>query len=330
MKISNETKVGALTAIAIVILILGFNYLKGRNITDRSDKLYAIFPDVRGLAVSNAVFINGLQVGKVADMHEKDKNLSGIIIGISLTKDINIPNNSVVTITSELLGSTALDIVLGDSKTLAEDGDTLATKENLSVMGEFTKSINPAINNANEALVQLQMLIKKLNEIVDPGTQTNIQGIITSLNSTSQSLDRLLNDKNGSLARSLNNIELVTGNLAKNNDKINNTLTNLDKASTNFANLKLDDAVQSLKNTMAKLESAVEKIDSKQGTLGLLLNDSKLYDQLLMTNRSLTTLLDDLRVNPKRYVNVSVFGRRDKKGPLQVPLYDSTSIQGRK
>ncbi len=330
MKISNETKVGALTAIAIVVLILGFNYLKGRNITDTSDKLYAVFPDVRGLAVSNAVFINGLQVGKVADMKEKDKNLSGIIIGINLTKDINIPNNSVVTITSELLGSTALDIVLGDSKTLAEDGDTLATKESLSVMGEFTKSVNPAIDNANQALIQLQMLIKRLNEIVDPRTQTNIQGIVASLNSTSQSLDRLLNDKNGSLARSLNNVELFTGNLAKNNDKINSTLTNLDKASGNFANLKLDEAVQSLQNTMVKLENAVAKIDSKQGTLGLLLNDTKLYDQLLMTNRSLTTLLDDLRVNPKRYVNISVFGRKDKKGPLQAPLYDSTSIQGRK
>jgi len=330
MKISNETKVGALTAIAIVVLILGFNYLKGRNLTERSDEIYAIFPSVRGLAVSNAVLINGLQVGKVSEMHEKDKNLSGIIISIHLTKDINIPKNSVVTITSELLGSTALDIILGDSKTLVKDGDTLATKENLSVMGEFTKSINPAINNANEALIQLQMLIKRLNDIVDPRTQTNIQGIVGSLNSTSESLNRLLNDKNGSLARSLHNVELITGNLAKNNDKINSTLTNLDKASGNFANLKLDDAIQSLKNTMGKLENAVGKIDSKQGTLGLLLNDTKLYDQLLMTNRSLTTLLDDLRMNPKRYVNISVFGRKDKKGPLQSPLYDSTSIQGRK
>lgn len=330
MKISNETKVGALTAIAIVVLILGFNYLKGKNLANTNDKLYAVFPEVRGLAVSNAVFINGLQVGKVANMKEKDKNLSGIIIGIDLTKDINIPNNSVVTITSELLGSTGLDIILGDSKTMARDGDTLLTKQHLSIMGEFTKSINPAINNANEALVQLQMLIKRLNEIVDPRTQTNIQGIVSSLNSTSQSLDRLLNDKNGSLAKSLNNVESFTGNLARNNDKINTTLANLDKASGNFANLKLDEAVQSLQNTMVKLESAVAKIDSKQGTLGLLLNDSKLYDQLLLTNRSLTTLLDDLRVNPKRYVNISVFGRKDKKGPLQAPLYDSTSIQGRK
>ncbi|MBC7830074.1 MAG: MCE family protein [Chitinophagaceae bacterium] len=330
MKISNETKVGALTAIAIVVLILGFNFLKGKNLTERDHKLFATFPSVRGLAVSNAVYINGLQVGKVSEMHEKDKNLSGIIITISLTKDINIPKNSVVTITSELLSSTALDIVLGDSRDYTKDGDTLATKENISVMGELTKSINPAINNANKTLIELQMLIQKLSAIVDPRTQTNIQGIVGSLNATAQSLDRLLNEKNGVLSRSLNNVESITGNLAKNNDKINNTLTNLDKASSNFANLKLEQAVESLKNTMAKLDNAVSKIDSKEGTLGLLLNDSKLYDQLLMTNRSLTTLLDDLRVNPKRYVNISVFARKDKKGPLPGPLYDSTSIQGRK
>lgn len=330
MKISNETKVGALTAIAIVVLILGFNYLKGKNLTERDRELFAVFPSVRGLAVSNAVFINGLQVGKVAEIHEKDKNLTGIIITISLTKDINIPKNSVVTITSELLSSTALDIVLGDSRVYARDGDTLATKENISVMGELTKSINPAINNANKTLIELQMLIQKLSAIVDPSTQTNIQGIIGSLNSTAQSLDRLLNERNGVLARSLNNVESITGNLEKNNDKINNTLTNLDKASTNFANLKLDEAIGSLRNTMKKLENAVAKIDSKEGTLGLLLNDSKLYDQLLMTNRSLTTLFDDVRVNPKRYVNISVFGRKDRKGPLQAPVYDSISIQGRK
>jgi phospholipid/cholesterol/gamma-HCH transport system substrate-binding protein len=197
-------------------------------------------------------------------------------------------------------------------------------------MGEFTKSVNPAINNANQALVQLQMLIKRLNDIVDPRTQTNIQGIVASLNSTAHSLDRLMNERNGTLARSLTNVESITGNLAKNNDKINSTLTNLDKASSNFANLNLDEAIQSLKNTMAKLDKSVEKIDSKEGTLGLLLNDTKLYDQLLLTNRSLTTLLDDLRVNPKRYVNISVFGRKDKKGPLQAPMYDSISIQGRK
>lgn len=327
MKISNETKVGALTAIAIVVLILGFNYLKGRNLTQRSDEIYAIFPTVEGLNVANAVKINGLDVGKVSEMLETDKNLSGIKVSVHLTKDINIPDNSIATISSELLGSTALNIVLGDSKVYLKDGDTIQTKQNVSVMGELTASLNPAINNANKTLVELQMLIQRLRSIVDPNTQNNIQGMIASLNSTARSLDQLLNARNGSLARSLNNVESITGNFAKNNDKINNTLTNLDKAAANFASLELEKALQSLRSTMEKLENAIAKIDSKQGTLGLLLNDTKLYDQLLQTNRSLTTLFDDVRVNPKRYVNISVFGKKDKKGPLQIPLYDSTSTQ---
>ena len=327
MKISNETKVGALTAIAIVVLILGFNYLKGRNLTQRSDEIYAIFPTVEGLNVANAVKINGLDVGKVSEMLETDKNLSGIKVSVHLTKDINIPDNSIATISSELLGSTALNIVLGDSKVYLKDGDTIQTKQNVSVMGELTASLNPAINNANKTLVELQMLIQRLRSIVDPNTQNNIQGMIASLNSTARSLDQLLNARNGSLARSLNNVESITGNFAKNNDKINNTLTNLDKAAANFASLELEKALQSLRSTMEKLENAIAKIDSKQGTLGLLLNDTKLYDQLLQTNRSLTTLFDDVRVNPKRYVNISVFGKKDKKGPLQTPLYDSTSTQ---
>src|SRR5688500_4227909 len=107
MKISNETKVGALTAIAITVLILGFNFLKGRNITERNDELYAVFQSVKGVGPANPVLINGLQVGKVASLQEKDKNLSGIIVTISLTKEVNIPDNSIATISSDLLGTTS-------------------------------------------------------------------------------------------------------------------------------------------------------------------------------------------------------------------------------
>src|SRR2546430_4531270 len=108
MKISNETKVGALTAVAITVLILGFNFLKGKGISATSNKIYAVFHKVEGLAVSNAVFITGLKIGKVTDMLEKDKNLSGIIVTIKITKVINIPANSVATLSSELLGSTSV------------------------------------------------------------------------------------------------------------------------------------------------------------------------------------------------------------------------------
>ena len=323
MKISNETKVGALTAIAIVVLILGFNYLKGRNLTERNDELYAIFPDVKGLTPSNAVFINGLQVGKVAEMRETDKNLTGILVTIRLNKDINIPRNSAAIINSEILGSTSMEIVLGDEKNYLTSGDTLHSTVKTGIMAELTKQINPAISNVTKTLNSLDLLIKQLSSILDPNTRNNLQGIIVNLTRSSQSLERMINAQNGVLSRSLNNVESITGNLSKNNERISNTLENLEKTSNALASANFQEVLTSMKNTMAKLESTIEKVSSTKGSLGALLNDRQLYDEIRMTNRSLTTLLDDVRVNPKRYVNVSVFPRKDKKGPLLDPITDS-------
>lgn len=327
MKISNETKVGALTAIAIVILILGFNYLKGRNVTDRSDEIYAVFPSVKGVQKSNAVMINGLQVGKVTDLKEKDKNLSGIVVTITLTKNINIPKNSVVGISSELLSSTSLDIALGDATAYVQDGDTLNTVTSESLMAQITKSVNPAIDNATKTLASVDMLVRKLSAVVDTNTQMNIQTIVRNLAHTSRSLDLLMSAQNGVLLKSLNNVESITGNLAKNNEHISATMSNLDKTTAKLADANIEEVLQSLKTTMTKLQNTVDNVNSKNGTMGLLLNDRQLYDEIRQTNRSLTTLLDDLRVNPKRYVNISVFGKKQKQQPLMTPIYDSVSVK---
>jgi phospholipid/cholesterol/gamma-HCH transport system substrate-binding protein len=329
MKISNETKVGSLTAIAIVILILGFNFLKGRNLADRSDKIFAEFPNVEGLQVSNPVLINGLQVGKVYKMVEKDKNLSSIVVTISLNKDINIPKNSVATLSSELLGTTSVKIKLGNSTEYIKDGETLQSEKTLGLADKLQSSLDPTLQSVNKTLASLDMVLQNLNTVLDPKTKNNLQTIVANLATSSKSLEKLLDAQTGMLAKTLNNVESVTGNLAKNNDKINTTMDNLQKASATLANVKLDQAIASLQGTLAKLESAVGKMDSDKSSLGLLLNDRKLYDQILQTNRSLTTLLDDLRTNPKRYVNISVFGKKDKKGPLMSPIYDSTSKSGR-
>lgn len=325
MKISNETKVGALTAIAIVILILGVNFLKGRNLADRSDKIFAVFPNVEGLQVSNPVSINGLQVGKVFSIQEKDKNLSGIIVTISLTKDINIPNNSLATISGEILGTTSVKIRMGNSTTYTVDGDTLESMKTLGLTDKLQSSLDPTLASVNKTLESLDLVLHNLNSILDPNTKNNLQSIVANLTTSSKSLEKLLDAQTGMLAKTLSNTEAVTGNLAKNNEKINTTIDNLEKATGKLANAKFDEAVNSLQGTLNKLESAVDKINSSQSSLGALLNDRKLYDQILQTNRSLTTLLDDLRLHPKRYVNISVFGRKDKKGPLKSPIYDSTS-----
>ncbi len=325
MKISNETKVGALTAIAITVLILGFNYLKGKNITETSDEIYAVFKSVKGVGPANPVLINGLQVGKVAALKEKDKNLTGIIVTINLTKDVNIPDNSVASISSDLLGTTSLEIILGNSPTFLKPGATIQTVTTPGLLGEVKSAIAPAVDNLNKTLASLDVFIQKLNTIVDPNTKNNIQGIIANLTTTSKSLENLLNTQSGALAKTLGNLENFSGNLARNNGKIDSTLSNLERTTNTLANAGIDDAIKDLRGTLQHLDNAIGKIDSKDGTLGLLLNDRKLYEELHQTSRSLTILLDDVRVNPKRYVNISVFGRKDRRGPLKEALYDSTS-----
>jgi phospholipid/cholesterol/gamma-HCH transport system substrate-binding protein len=318
MKISNETKVGALTAVAITVLILGFNFLKGKS-TGGND-IFAVFPNVEKLVVSNPVFINGLQVGKVTNLKEKDKNMSGIVVTITLSKDINIPRNSVATLNSELLGSTGVNIFLGTGADYIKEGDTLRTERSLGLTDKLQKSIDPAIDNINKTLLSLDDVLQKMNTILDPNTRNNLQGIIANLATSSHSLEQLLNTESGMLAKTIGNLNTITSDFARNGPKIDSTFSNLQTATDKLSKAKIAEAIECMQRTMARLDGAIAKIDSKEGTVGLLLNDRQLYDEVRRTNRSLTILLDDLRVNPKRYINISLFGPKDKKGPLKAPL----------
>jgi phospholipid/cholesterol/gamma-HCH transport system substrate-binding protein len=130
----------------------------------------------------------------------------------------------------------------------------------------------------------------------------------------------MLNTETGMLAKSISNVNAITSNFARNSGRLDSTLTNLNTVTDHLAKAKIEEAINSVQRTMARLEAGISKIDSKDGTVGLLLNDRQLYDEVRGTNRSLTILLDDLRLNPKRYINISLFGGKDKKGPLKQPL----------
>ncbi|GAO44755.1 MlaD family protein [Flavihumibacter petaseus] len=326
MKISNETKIGLVAVVAIALMIFGFNYLKGKNLFEKNDKIYAIFPRVTGLTTSNPVLINGLQVGMVYKMEERTRNINdGIVVTINLARDIDIPANSVAFISTELLGSASITIEPGNSTTFMKNGDTLITNIKAGLIDQISANINPALKTLDGTLQSLDSLIQVAGGYFDPATKNNFHKIVANLTAASASLNTLVAAQNSALNRTLHNLDVVTGNLAKNNDKINNTLTNLEKMSGNLSNLKLQETVDQLNKTMTNLNAVVAKANSKDGSLGLLLNDKKLYNNLENTSRSLNILLDDLRVHPKRYISISVFGKKDKSTPLQAPLADSSA-----
>ncbi|MBS1936031.1 MAG: MCE family protein [Bacteroidetes bacterium] len=324
MKISNETKIGTLTAISITFLLLGYNFLKGKKLFEHSRIIYAKFKNVEGLENSDAVVINGLPIGTITSMSAADKDVKDILVMINLKKDVNIPKNSIASINTGLITSAVINITKGDATEFLTDGDTLQTVQKVGLLAKVQDNLDPIMKQLGGTLQSLDSLVQIVGSMFDPRTKNNFSALMANLATSSASLQMLLNQQSGTLAKSLNNVDSFTGNLAKNNAHITQTLDNLEKTSAALSNTKIKETVETLNSTMGELKTVLTKVNSNNGSLGLLINDKKLYQNLESTSRSLNILLDDFRVHPKRYVNISVFGRKDKSGPLTAPISDSS------
>lgn len=331
MKITNETKVGALTALAITFLILGFNFLKGKSLFKTGSFIYTKVKETKGLMISNPVLINGLQVGSVYELEEANKNLDNIIVSIKMTKDLNIPVNSVASIKDNPLGTPSIDINMGDQKSYLKNHDTIVSIDSAGLLGSVTAKLTPVVDQVKMTAQTLDSLMKNVNSIFDPSAKNNLQGVLANFNrisanlvATSASLQALMNQQTGTLTKSMSNLSSFTKNLAENNDKITATMANLETSTRNLSQADIDGTVNQLRATIERLNTTVAKLDSKDGSIGRLLNDNQLYDNLANTTRSLNILMDDIRVNPKRYVSISIFGRKDKKQYLTSPLPAAT------
>jgi phospholipid/cholesterol/gamma-HCH transport system substrate-binding protein len=325
MTISNETKIGVMAVVALAALILGFNFLKGSSLFQHTKKLYAVFDNVDGVEVSNNVQINGLTIGNVTAINESDKDLArGIIVTITLKKDVHIPKNSIAEISSGFISAATMTIVKGDDPQFLHDGDTLLSQKKNNLLAQVQESVNPIILKLGGTLTSLDSLIEQIGTMFDPRLKNNFSSIIANLAASTAQLQIMLNAQTGALAQSLKNVNTFTANLAKNNDHITHTLENVEKTTSNLSTAKIPETVESLRAAVTEMQGLISKINNNNGTVGMLLNDKGLYQNLEGTTRSLQILLDDLRLHPKRYVNVSVFGRKDKSGPLLAPL-DSAS-----
>lgn len=329
MKISNETKVGALTAVAITLLVLGFTFLKGKTFLSKSRTLFAKYTNVQGLANSNPVMINGLQVGTVFSI-TTDKNMKVILVNMNITKDVNIPINSIALIKPSLLSTTSVDIKLGDATTYIPKNDTIATETSAGIFTEAMEKVNPVLYQVTKAISSIDSVLANVNHVIDPEAKNNVQATLQHLNlitanliESSASLNTLLNSQTGALAKTMNNLSTFTDNLNKNNEKINSTMANLDKTSSNLAKLDLEKTLNMMNSTITDLKTTIGKFNTNTGTLGLLMNDPRLYNNLSATGNKLNLLIDDIRINPRRYISISVFGKKNKGSELTVPLPDT-------
>ena len=324
LKVSNETKVGALAAVSITLLILGFNFLKGKNVFQKKAGMYVTFNKIEGLNVSDPIKINGLRVGSVEDMNETDANMNGVVVSFQLVRAINIPKDSYAQISSSALGAATIVITLGKEKSYLKDGDTLRGIESVGLLDNLKTSIEPTVANINHTLATLDTAIKRISNVFDAHGQANLNKILTELAATTNSLNKMLEPGKGSLAATADNIKSITGNLKNNNDSISAIIHNIAQTTQQLSSADINKSIDALHSAADNLNIILANIKDGKGSMGKLANDEALYSNLNRTASSLNILLQDLRVHPKRYVNISVFGKKDKSGPLMSPLPDST------
>ena len=319
MRISRETKIGLLAAASLAILIWGYEFLKGRNILQTSQIFISEYTNADELKKSNPVQVNGFQVGIVKDVYLNPKDLTKIIVEIDVRRDVKVPEGTIAEInTTSMMGGRVIELVFppqclkGDCPSAGKylEGRTKGFLN--SMVG--TDNLDTYLSILETRLTQItDTLISKFSDNPELARSGNdIQSILANLNSATAKIDRQLST---SLEQSFNNIASITGNLKDNNEKIGRIIDNLAAVS---GDLKEDDVVgnvnttvNELKTTIQQIDGAVEKlsavlakIQESQGTLGLLVNDKALYEQLSETLTNIELLTQDIRLNPKRYTTV--------------------------
>ncbi len=315
MKIKNETKVGVLASFAIALLIIGYNFLKGNSIFSRETVLFARYSQVDGLGVSKPVLINGFQIGRV-DKLELQPN-GTIIATLKINNKYDIPYNTIARLEStDLLGGKAIVMDLGNSTEYAKDGDTL----NANVEKGLMEAVQPVQKKAELIITKMDSILTSVNSILNPNFQKNVDKSFTSiastlgaLEATSKKVDALVGSESSKLSNILSNVEAITVNFKNNGAKIDAILKNLNEVTDKAAALNFKTTIDNANKAVADLQEMVSGIKNGKGSLGQLLNDTKLSDNLNNASKNLDNLLIDLKANPKRYVHFSVFGGGNKK-----------------
>lgn len=307
MKIYKETKIGIIVTVIIAAFIWGLNFLKGRDIFTTQRQYYAVFSNIGGLEKSSDVSVNGYTIGKVSDIDFFPGNANKILVEISIDRQFQIPQNSVVEIySSDLMGSKAVNLILGESKNMIAEYDTLTSRFTGDLAELISKEISPLKEKTEHLIVSIDSVMGIVQHTFNPRTQRSIQHSITSV-------EELIVQEKERLSRIMQNLESITQNLKNSNKQFSNITSNISSITDSIASSNLKKAIDQASIALVQVNELLAKVNSGKGTMGQLVNNDALYFSLNKSIQSLDSLLVDLKGHPKRYVHFSVFGKKDSK-----------------
>jgi len=312
VKISSEVKIGIIAVVAVAVTYWGLNYLKGRNILKSFYEYNAFYDDITGLEINSIIYLSGYRIGQVTDIYFNTDKQGEMTVKLGIRKNYEIPRNSVAELYSaDLMGTKAVRIMLSDDNESYRPGDTVTTRIVPGLTEMLDNEIMPIRDKADELLTAIDTFIFNLNYIFDEETANDLKASIGHLDDASREIRDMLHD-DGKLNKMISDIKSITGNLRKHNDDLALALENIESISDSIAQSELKSVINNTNETLKYSHNILKKIDSGEGTLGMLVNNDSLYRSLESTSTDLDRLLKDLQENPKKYINVSVFGGRNK------------------
>ncbi|RIY08789.1 MCE family protein [Hymenobacter rubripertinctus] len=315
--VSKEIKVALLGIVAVALLIVGFQFLKGSNLLSSDHTYYAKYDNVDGLTIGNPVILNGIKVGQVKEMTLVPEEGNRVKVGIEIQKDVTVGDSTVASLSGSLLGSKTITLFLGRNSKVYDGGEELKSYTVASITDAFQAKALPVLGTVDSTLM-------KVNSFLNKDARVSLQATLLNAQAGTEALKNLL-------LLNQRNINQITSNMAQLTSDLNKTSAKFDRIASNFAVLSdslkrapVGPAMRKLNATMTEAQSAMTALNSslsdQSSSLGKLLNDSTLYKNLNATAASSNALISDLQANPKKYVHFSVFGGGKTKKEVETTL----------
>lgn len=327
MKIRREVKIGSYLVIVLLLFITGINYIKGKDFFRKHRTFYAKYTQIAGLVEAAPVSVNGFNIGNVSDIRFEGPNSSQIVVEITVYNPIVIPSNSIARIFSpDILGTKNIDIVLGNSTVPAQSGDTLASEMQATLTEEVNRQVAPLKRKAEDLMLSLDTMVTVVRTVFNAQTRENLKAsfehirqTIINIEHTTFNLDTLVYGQRSRMERILFNIEGITANIKENDQNISNILTNFSAISDTLAKAQVAHTLNDVHLAVMNFAEILNKVNQGEGSMGLLVNDKKLYNNLEKSSDELNQLIRDMKLNPYRYLNFSVFPPGGKRMQYQAP-----------
>ena len=313
MKISKEAKVGILAIVTISMLYFGFSFLKGSDFFSTTDQYYVIYDNIGSLQPSNPIKLNGVPVGQVKSTELLQERGNVVLVTLDINRNIILTKGTKAMLTSELLGGSALVLQIPTGAPRLKEGDTLTADSEKGIQALLQEKALPVVKNADSLIVSLNKIINQFDK-----TGYALYKLLSTTDQTALGINGMVEQNRQAIAATLANINALSSALIETEKGIKPILGNLQTTTDSLKALRLGETLAQANAAVATLQKSLTALEQGQGTAGKLLKDQALYDNLNRTIVSVNKLMTNFRQYPKRYVNVSVFGKKDK-GPADSP-----------